>query len=178
MRIGIDIDDTITDTSKIINEYSRKIGKSNMIGNIDFVNLKNESLDDYKSFLKKYIDEVLDNCPIKDGSIEVINKLKQSGNQIYLITARSNRYSKNIYDITVNYLKRNNIVYDELFFDYEDKYDICQRLNLDYMIDDNIEVYNSLLGTRVKPILFEKDCTKDLDLLKVNNWNDILNIIK
>ncbi len=176
MRIGIDIDDTITNTSLKMLEYMDKLGIEQ--NGDDYCNYTVEDLDKYKDLLRKYIEPVLSTCTLKRDCVKVINKLKEMGNSIYIITARSNRYSDNIYDITKKYLEDYKISYDELFFGYEDKKDICIEQKIDYMIDDNIDVYNSLVGTNTKPILFGKEATKSYDCIRVNNWDEILDLIK
>lgn len=175
MRIGIDIDDTITNTTTKLNEYFEKFGFDKK--NDDFCNYSDEQLETYRELLEKYIDLVLDECIVKDKCVNVIDELKSKGNEIYIITARSNRYSKNVYEITVNYLRRNNIKFDKIFFGFENKKDICLSNKIDYMIDDNINVYSSLVETSTKPILFGKDLNKEFDCERVNDWEEVLEII-
>ena len=45
------------------------------------------------------------------------------------------------------------------------------------MIDDNINVYSSLVETSTKPILFGKDLNKEFDCERVNDWEEVLEII-
>ena len=114
MRIGIDIDDTITETSDLI---SCVLTKNNLLDKSnDFDSYSKIELDGFEDLIRSNIDDVLTNCPIKKNAKEVINYLKEKGNEIYLITSRSNHYSSNVYDITVSYLKRHGIEYDELLF--------------------------------------------------------------
>ena len=176
-RFGIDIDDTITNTTEKILEYAKKLNLLDKASGVDLVNFKQERLEEYRGFLEKYIDEVLDSCTVKENAVYVINNLKSQGNKIYIITARNDCYSKNTIDITTKFLERNNILYDDIIFNQESKKEICEKKKIDYMIDDNISIYNSLVGTKTKPILFEKDLTKNLDVVKVNNWLDVMNLI-
>lgn len=175
MRIGIDIDDTITNTTSKMFEYMQKL---NIEKTGDFCNYTNEEFERYRSLMVEYIEPVLSSCTLKDECVEVIRKLKDMGHKIYIITARSNRFSKNIYDITLNYLKENNILFDKFFFDYENKKDICIEQKIDYMIDDNINVYNSLVGTSTKPLLFTKEANMKYSCERVNDWNEVLELFK
>ena len=45
------------------------------------------------------------------------------------------------------------------------------------MIDDNINVYNSLLDTKVRPVLFSKKQNKEFDCIRVNDWLEIEQLI-
>ena len=177
-RIGIDIDDTITNTTEKILEYAKKLDLFDNVSNVDLVNFDDSNLEKYREFLEKYIDKVLDSCTLKENASYVINSLKSEGNKIYIITARSNNFSKNVKDITTKFLERNNIPYDEIFFNNETKKEICEKKKIDYMIDDNIRVYNSLIGTKTKPILFSKELTKDMEADKVDNWLDIIDLFR
>lgn len=174
MKIGIDIDDTITNTTEKISEYMEKLGISTKD---DFCNYTDKELENYNELLVKYMELVLSTCTLKDNCVKVINNLKKKGHKIYIITARTNKFSKNIYNITKCFLDSNNILYDELLFGYEDKRDICIEKELDYMIDDNINVYNSLLDTKVRPVLFSKKQNKEFDCIRVNDWLEIEQLI-
>lgn len=173
MRIGIDIDDTITNTSEMMMKYITKSGIA-IDTKEDYCNFKVEQLDKYRDLIEEYIEPVLSSVSVKKDCVSVINKLKEEGNTIYIITARSNRYSNNIYNITVDYLNKNGIIYDELLFGYENKKDICLKEKIDYMIDDNINVYDSLVETSTKPILFDKGDNR----VRVNSWSEVLDILK
>lgn len=173
MRIGIDIDDTITNTTEMMMKYINKSGIA-IDSSEDYCNFKVEQLDKYRDLLEKYIEPVLTNVSVKKDCVSVISKLKEEGNTIYIITARSNRYSDNIYNITVDYLNKNNIIYDKLLFGYENKRDVCLKEKIDYMIDDNINVYDSLVGTSTKPILFSKGNNR----FRVDSWSEILDVLK
>ena len=173
MRIGIDIDDTITNTTEKMMEYIKKSGMDSDPSE-DYCNYTTEQLDNYRKLLEKYIEPVLSSVTLKDGCVSAINKLKEEGNTIYIITARNNRYSNNIYDLTVDYLNKNGIIYDKLLFGYENKRDICIEEKIDYMIDDNISVYDSLADTSTKPILFGKGDNKRK---RVDSWTDMLSFL-
>lgn len=174
MKIGIDIDDTITNTTEKIMEYVTNSGMDIDLGE-DFCNYTYEQLDNYKKLIEKYIEPIFSSVSLKDDCVSVINKMKNDGNLIYIITARSNRYSNNVYDLTVEYLSKNGIIYDKLLFGYENKKDICIVEKIDYMIDDNISVYDSLVDTHTKPILFGKNNGKRKN---VDSWNNVLSVLK
>lgn len=168
MRIGIDIDDTITETNYLVN----KLLIENNIGNMDedFDSYLKKQSCDFENLIKTHIDSVLTNCPIKDNVKEVIDYLREKGNKIYIITARSNHYSSNVYQITVDYLKKHGIEYDELLFGYEIKKNICIEKQIDIMLDDNKHTIKSLKDTKIDAIIFDTIYNKDYCGKRVNNW--------
>ena len=175
MRIGIDIDDTITETSGLIQQV---LVENNLLDkSSDFDYYSKDELVDFDRLIRENIEEVLTNCPIKKNAKEVINYLKSKGNKIYIITARSNYYSKNVYQITIDYLKKHEIEYDELLFGYEEKKDICLEKKLDVMFDDSKRIIGSLKDTKVEEILFDASYNKDYDGKRVNNWLEVKDYI-
>ena len=105
MKIGIDIDDTITNTTEKIYECMKSL-EIPVDTSLDYSNFTISEFDKYKEILREYIEPVFSSLTVKDGCVDTIKKLKEDGNIIYIITARSNRYSDNIYDLTVDYLRK------------------------------------------------------------------------
>ena len=105
MRIGIDIDDTITNTQDKIDEIAKNIEKMEIYDRSKhwFYERYNCSLEDYDKFLRKHIENFMNNVSIKKDANYYINKFHDEGNEIYIITFRSMCYSKNVPDITKEY---------------------------------------------------------------------------
>ena len=74
--------------------------------------------------------------PIKDCQ-KYIRKLKEEGNEIYIITGRDNGEYSDPYNMTVNWLKENNIYYDKLFlvdaYNSNFKTEMCLKYKIDVM---------------------------------------------
>ena len=95
MRIGIDIDGVLTDIERFMIDYNSKYCIENNLP----VNLKLGEYDDMKmfnfddekvvDFWRKYIIDYFQNYPSRYFAAEVIRKLKDEGNEIYIITARN-----------------------------------------------------------------------------------------
>lgn len=172
MTIGIDIDDTITDTNELISEIMNK----NNLGDVkfDFDAYDSDLIIKYKSIISNNIVNVLTNCKLKDNVKEVIDYLRDKGHKILLITSRSNYYSDKVYDATIEYLKRNNIYYDDLLFGYSNKVDICLEKNVDIMLDDKYELIKNLENTCVCGVLFLGNHNKIFNHTgyKVSSWNE------
>ncbi len=141
MRIGIDIDDTITDSWEYLIPYYSRL-----------FNIKEDELHKRKPYfaavkdlividkffekVKPIYDEAADKIPLKDNVKEVIDKLYERGHYIYFITARGKGYT-NAYNETKEYLDKHNIKYEKIITDAMDKSIPCKEENIDLFIDDS-----------------------------------------
>lgn len=183
--IGIDIDDTLNYSSDIIREYiirySNNYSNDNyLINNIDKI-MRGISFDEIiNSFFRDYCMEMASQMKIKENAKEVIDKLKEIGYKIYIITARSNNYYKNVDEFCNNYLKNNDIYFDKLITAQEHKLDVCKKENVFLMIDDSIDTCELLNENGINGLVFnsqiniEKNTTCD----RVDNWNEIYDYVK
>ncbi len=180
MRIGIDVDDTITNSSKVIRRYIKSHLKSddiknNLEGIMRGTYVTGELIDFYKINSKKIGNEI----QIKKDSAEIIKKLHDNGNEIYIITARSDNYYDNAYEFTSKYLEKNNIYYDKLFTSQIYKTKLCQDEKIDLMIDDSIDIVDELYDIGKKSILFTSSINKNKKCKskRLSSWKDIYNYI-
>ncbi len=178
MKIGIDIDDTIINTSELVLDYLNNDGIS--LDLIDFKNYMRDAIKgDYSNkgvvlLLHKYGRDIAENASVKDGAVEVINYLKEKGHKIYIITSRSEKRIPNINKITEDFLNINNISYDQLFMGIDDKAQLCLTENIDYLIDDSVDKIEQLQQPTTG-ILFNSIINNDIetDVKRVNNWQEI-----
>ena len=120
MRIGVDIDNVLSNFDDVLKEQYLKHDK--MLGGRGIINknvyIKHAFDWDYEYERKFYLDNIEYFAsllkPIKDCQ-KYIRKLKEEGNEIYIITGRDNGEYSNPYDMTVNWFKENDIYYDKLF---------------------------------------------------------------
>lgn len=170
MRIGIDMDNTICSTKEEIVHYSNLYCEEKNIN-------QDELWFNYKDdFLNKYLLDVYTNAKLKDGCKKSINNLFKN-NTVYIITARTNKYIKNIKDVSFNYLRNYGINVTDVIINAGDKVKECIDNKIDLMIDDSIYNYNKLVENNVNVLLFdENNCVID-NINKFNNWNDLDNII-
>ena len=136
MNIGIDIDDTISDTYDSIFNYAqeytinnlKRSGKINkdekLYTHMYSTKMHNWSKEEEKDFLDKYYERIIKEVKPKKFAVEVINKLKKENN-IYLITARFNSKKFNIEEETKNWLKLYGINYDKLYLNIENKAELA-----------------------------------------------------
>ncbi len=193
MNIGIDIDGVLNSQynfcidygTKFCNELGKyKLENTNVIDTTDMF-LWGEDIS--HQFWNKYRKDLVIKEPAKKYASEVIQKLKNEGNKIYIITARKNNdewfaesLKKNIENITKKWLKDNNIYYDEIIFDVRDKGKYCKENNIDIMIeDDPINLRKLIDNTNI--IIFDYPYNRNNEfsnLTRAYSWYDIYNKIE
>lgn len=151
MKYGFDLDDTLADTASVINKYAIKFDKEYLNGNGDLQDINNsksyyyfsEGLNWNKENIAKFFEiyylEILKEVQIKPFVKEIINKLKEEKNEVYIITARRKREGEIVEKITNEWLKNNGILYDDLFINIKEKSKIVNQLKIDIFIDDSYE---------------------------------------
>lgn len=180
MRIGIDIDDTITNTYK---EVIKILSNNN---DIDFNSLYNLNLS-YDELPLKFSNcmnlsrenytFVAKNVELKEDVLEVLNELSKN-NEIIFITARNNIDYGNPYLLSKNYLDSKGIKYNELYVGVSDKGNFCNENNIDLFIDDNIKNCEMVKLYGIDVLLYDNVFNKKSDLKRVNNWNEILEYVR
>ena len=75
---------------------------------------------------------------VKKFAREVISDLKNQGHKIYLITARFARPTFDIKQVTEMWLKDNQIEFDEIIYEAQDKVEAVKNNNIDIFIDDAV----------------------------------------
>ena len=174
MRIGIDLDDTISCTREEINYLFNEYLIKNKL------NEEEVSKDIIKNFYKNNFKNVLTNELVKDGASYYINELIKN-NEIYIITARSNEfvnYEVDVEKLTYNWLNKNNIKYNKVIFNsyHEGKKKACIDNKIELLIDNDIENINWVKSIGIKTILFD-DSGKYTGIECITNWEDLYNYI-
>ena len=139
MNIGIDIDDTMSETTKLANSILHSDYK-----NLNINDYHELSKKDFLKFCKDHILEIQKYMILKDGVVEMLKLWKDKGYKIYIITARGSKKMEFLIPITLEFLKNNNIVYDEIIFKQERKGNACKEKNIDVFIDDKEEVLDEV----------------------------------
>lgn len=183
MKIGIDIDDTMADTFDYLQPYIAEFFEVNINylrdNNISYSNLPEEMKKREFEFAKKYYDKVMPNTPFKPKVAEYINKIKDLGHEIIVITARDKTLYTDEYKTTIKELENNNINYDKLICDF-DKAKVCKNEKIDLFIDDSIANCSKVNELEIKTIVFnsKSNIKEKTNLYRVDNWKDIYVKIK
>lgn len=179
MRIGIDIDDTITNTyDLVIEEVAKEL-------NVQFKELreKNYNYDDlYKGcgfppMSQKIFDvfaNLVSKIELKDDSQEYLRKLHNEGHEIIFITARSHtRPGQN-----EEYLKKHDIKYSKLIEGAETKEKFAREEQIELFIDDSVKNCKEIKNVGIDVILFDAPYNKKCeDLRRVSSWKEIYEYI-
>ena len=193
MNIGIDIDDTISETFETLLPYAQKYTiedlkreskvemDSNLSNHFYIVYMNGWNEKEATEFWSKYYGIILRELNIKKFASEVIKKLKEEGHRIYLITARWDMPNDNIKEITKEWLEKNQVEYDELIINASDKLKLVQEKDIEIFIDDsfnncktiannsNAKVY--MMTSRVNGNL------EDKKIKRVFSWPEINDLI-
>lgn len=175
MTIGIDIDNTLTNTSIVSNTYVKNDMKFCYANN--YRELKS---DDGKEFLSKYLDNIVWEVGIKIDALNVLNYWHNLGYKLIFITARgtekTNNYSNlNSLFLTSLYFINNEVPFDELIFLQENKSNACKKYNIDVFIDDKEKVLDEISALNIKTIRITNDSESKHKI--VHNWQEIKELI-
>ena len=107
--------------------------------------------------------------------------LKQQGHEFVVITARGG-FIKEMKDDAIRLLNENNITFDKYYWHIDDKLEICQKENVDIMIDDDWKIIKKLTENKIKTLYFRDTNLMKLEeneyIKEVNNWGDIYRYIR
>lgn len=190
MRIGIDIDDTLTDISEELEsaslEYAKKLGKYKAKDTTNLVDKNDGNIyqekygfnyDELKYFLKDIQESITEKAIPREGVKEVISKLRKAGNEIYIVTARDSEFHDDPYTMSKEWLDKNNIEYDKLIVNARNKSLICKEENIDVFIDDKTSNCMAVENIGVIAIRISNDNVVYENFVTLKNWNSIYEYI-
>ena len=175
MKIGIDIDDTIAHSFEVMFTYSQEFNGEILkktfkpkkvktrFKKFYFQELYNWTQEEKKKFINMYYEKSLDEVKPKTLAVETINKLKEMGNEIYIITSRYSINSIDIFEVTTNWLKKHHIKFDKLIISKDDKSESIKNNKIDIYIDDDYKVCRKS----------KKECIVFMMNMEVNKKNHI-----
>lgn len=183
MRIGLDIDNVISNFDKaLLEEFliedknKRNSGIINPNARYISYGMFDWSQEEIDEFMNNNIERIAKKLELIDNSKLYIDKLLEDGNEIYLITNRTFPHYKNPVEVTVNWLKENNINYTELLFsETRNKSSYCIENQIDFFVDDIVSNCMMLEEASVKCFLMETKYNFGQDKIKnvVKNWEDL-----
>ena len=189
MNIGIDIDDTIANSTEewikyaleyekkhpeIIKEYNKKFEKLTTHKWLEEIFKWNEK--DKINFFREYTEKAFKMLEIKQNADIVINRLYEQGDNIYIVPARHDMDdSTDVIGITKEWLLKNNIKYTKIFFNENTKLDICKKEKIDIFIDDSYTICKELSKNKIPVLLMKSKYNniEDSKIPKVENWDEI-----
>ena len=184
MNIGIDIDGVLTnDDEYMVSTLDSFIYENHLEDHKNFNAYEYNKVNWDQSHLSKYVDQYFWNYgkkePARKYASEVIKKLKEDGNKIYIITSRrytteNTKNGKKERAIVKKWLKKQKIFYDQLYFS-KDKVEEINKLKIDIMVEDSPETI-PIFVKHTHVLCFDCRYNKHLNLdnmTRVFSWYDI-----
>ena len=186
MNIGIDIDGVLTNDDDYILDFTSKYCYEHDLKGFDNANLyeyrklnwDENTINDYR---KEYFLNYIKNEPARKFASEVIKKLRDEENKIFIISARykTAEYGKinneNVRECTLDWLKKNKIEYDKIIFTKPPKVNEILENKIDIMIEDSPTTINELVKV-VKVLYYDTRYNRSIEhenITRVYSWYDI-----
>lgn len=185
MKIGIDIDNVISSfDNALLKEYLKhdKELRNTGIINENVENLRRGMFDwtyeEDADFYKSNIERIAINLKVVHDAKKYIDKLREDGNEIYIISGRDNEEYTNPRQMTENWLSKYQIYYDKLIltnaYDKHAKTIECVKNNIDIMIDDSVSTCLDLKENGIKVLLMNTRFNHyNTELERVLSWKEI-----
>ena len=191
MRIGIDIDGVLTDIERFMIDYGSKFFIDNNIplnikpGFYDDVKMLNCTEEQAVDFWREYIIYYFSEYRARDFAAQIIKRLKKEGHEIYIITGRNEygvpaEYTGKIKEITEQWLKENDILYDKIIYTEGSKLPYCIGNYIEVLIDDWSKVLKEV-STQIPTICFNCYYNTDAEgknITRAYSWYDVYDKIK
>ena len=186
MILGIDMDDTICDTNENIiveaDKYDKEVLGGTGIKDInayEFTEMMGWPKDMKGQFFADRLEHIMGTAKIKDSAKEVINKLHDEGCKILIISFRKDKYIKDPYALTKNWLDEHGVHYDKIYVNTGSKVDECIDNDVDLFIDDKESHCEEVYNAGVPVLLFTNLYNHDEKRFKrADNWKQVYNYIK
>lgn len=188
MRIGIDIDNVISNFNEMLLEayltHDKELRNTGIINpNAKYIRtgMFDWSNEEELSFYKDNIEGIAKKLKVKEKAKEYIDRLHSDGHLIYIITGRDNGEYSEPYNMTKKWLDENNIYYDNLIL--TDAYDIhaksleCLKNDIDIMIDDSVRIYSDLITSGITTILMDTPYNRKINIKRVKNWEEFYEFV-
>lgn len=179
MVIGIDIDDTITDTYEVMINYAQEytinvlkrepiLSQNNCPDHFYAKFLHNWQGQEDLQFLKEYYEKIIVNVKPKTLAVDYLKKLHNEGNRIVLITARLTTDYLDVEKLTKEWVIKNNIPCDKLIINAENKAIVAKQENVDVFIDDSFKNCKMIAENGIKTFLMDTRVNRGLEDEKIN----------
>ncbi len=187
MIIGIDIDDTISDTTEVMFNCCHKyivedLKRDPLVQDQakfthHFIEvIHGLTREETESFFRKYYEYIVDHVIPKTYSVEYLKKLKEDGNKIVLITARFPIKEFDVIESTKKWLEKYNIPYDEAIFDAQSKVEAAKKEKIDVFIDDSYKNCKDISENGIKAFLMDSRGNRGLEpegFERVYSWSHL-----
>lgn len=194
MKIGVDCDGVLTDFEWFIDYFGAKYLKKRKLS----CRIVNENASSFRekfnctsreevNFYKRYLIWYVNRMPIRENAASTIKKLRAEGHSIHIITARILTSQNSLVGALMRFflkqwLRRNHVEYDSIYYvnlknTPLEKAKLCQKLKLDFFIEDeptNIEEIKKYCRVICISAQYNENMT---GVYKANDFADVYNII-
>lgn len=189
MKIGIDIDNTITHTTEMIMHYARIFGTEKQLNTVPdsrYYYLEDALGWDSATanyFLDNYLSRIYREMRPKEQAVEVIHHLKEE-HELFLITSRNYQFPM-VEEVTLEWLQSYDIAYDRLIMNatpnmhHFSKLGVCQEHGIELMIEDHHDLALEL-SQAIPVILFDYPYNRHLasdNIIRVQHWNEVMDCL-
>lgn len=188
MRIGVDIDGVLNDFYGFLVDYGTKYSVEHGVSGMQNPKGRNQvelygwDRETGRDFRVEYGIIETSRIPARVFAKEVLDKLQGEGDEILIATGRSNSDTavrgmggKTWEEITLEWLKRNGIVYDRIVFGLENKAEFCAQAEVDVMIEDSPNFLQDFTG-ETDVLVYAAPYNEEFDsekMVRVYSWYEI-----
>lgn len=189
MKIGIDFDDVVANSMHaILQLHNERYGSNYTLDHAISYRLEDVWGGTTEEAVKK-IDEFFDTDQLitispMAGSIKGLRALKSQGHELYIVTGRKSRDIKQTERWLEHHFKGvfSGIHYASFFAMKESenplkKVDICKKLGIELMIDDNLPTALECATEGIKVFLFDQNWNRTKlseGITRVHSWDEIV----
>ena len=190
MNIGIDIDNVISNFDEVLKKefliHDKELRNTGMINPEAYMTkgMFDWTDDEIWTFYLENIGRITPSLDVIECAKEYIEKLKNDGHIIVIITGRDNGEYKDPYTMTKKWLKEKGIVYDKLIFTNgykngkQGKAEKCLENDIDVMIDDSARICRECFQKNIPTLIMDKPSNRDeTEIARVHNWKEIYEFI-
>ena len=140
--------------------------------------------EEVNNFFRTYYLDTLKEIEPKYNTKEVLTKLREEGYKIIFITIRNDRECLGEGEakrITIEWLNKYEIPYDELYVDVQNKELFCKEHGIDIFMDDSIRTVSKVKDLGITTFLAMNDFNLDFfddNIINVYSMNDFYNKVK
>ena len=182
MRIGLDIDNVISDFDKglleaFIKEDRNKRNSGIINENVHITKgMFDWTSEEIKEFFLTKMEELARQLTLREDAKYYMDKMLKDGHELYLITHRSLKEYKDPYNLTLEWLKHHDINYTKLILSKTpDKSEECKENKIDIMIDDRVSQCKKMIDNGIHCLAMATRYNGEdlIDIDHINTWKEL-----
>ncbi len=189
MIFVFDLDDTICETDGYSEKYIREfisehdLPYKQIATNVRFAERKFDwDTETALKWYKEFGDKMMAEFPCKKGAVKFLQDLHNAGHKIVIATARATDWHTNPQEVTIKWLAHNKIPYDNIFVGRIDKEKICEEVDADIFVDDDLNIVKRVADyfgeqSEKKSFLFSSAYNKSLsvpnNIVRIDDYDEL-----